>query len=107
MTEQIMALHVGKPKKLSPSSNRTSKSTNPPSDSFKYFLLNEKLITNVSIGYLFLCYFNFRSRLRVIESDADLLPPQLLRKYIAYARTYVHPQLDEEAKKEIRSGPFN
>jgi len=33
--------------------------------------------------------------------DVDLLPVQLLRKYIAYAREYVHPQLDEGAKQEI------
>ena len=31
----------------------------------------------------------------------DRLPAQLLRKYIAYAREYVHPKLDEKAKKEI------
>lgn len=31
----------------------------------------------------------------------DLLPAQLLRKYIAYAREYVHPLLNEEAKQEV------
>jgi DNA helicase MCM8 len=38
----------------------------------------------------------------VIEGNAELLPHQLLRKFIAYARTYVHPKLDEEAKKAIQ-----
>lgn len=32
-------------------------------------------------------------RLRVRRSDDDPLPQQLLRKYIAYARQYVHPVL--------------
>jgi len=31
----------------------------------------------------------------------SIIPPQLLRKYIAYARKYVHPKLTEEAKKKI------
>ena len=29
--------------------------------------------------------------------DFDPVPPQLLRKYIGYARKYVHPILSEEA----------
>ncbi|EFN56208.1 hypothetical protein CHLNCDRAFT_22556, partial [Chlorella variabilis] len=32
-------------------------------------------------------------RLRVRRGDDEPLPPQLLRKYIAYARQYVHPRL--------------
>lgn len=32
----------------------------------------------------------------------DLLPMPLLRKYIAYARKYVHPILEPEAKNEIK-----
>ncbi len=31
----------------------------------------------------------------------DIIPPQLLRKYIAYARKYIHPKLSEEAKRKI------
>lgn len=31
----------------------------------------------------------------------SVIPPQLLRKYIAYARKYVHPKLTEEAKSKI------
>ena len=42
-----------------------------------------------------------RSRLRLECGEVDLLPAQLLRKYIAYAREYVHPLLNEEAKKEV------
>lgn len=35
-------------------------------------------------------------------ADADPVPPQLMRKYIAYARTYVHPSLSAAAK-EVRA----
>lgn len=49
----------------------------------------------------FLVSFVRRSRLQLVDNTSDLLPAQLLRKYIAYAREYVHPQLDEDARKEI------
>ncbi len=37
-----------------------------------------------------------RLKLKPTE-DFDPVPPQLLRKYIGYARKYVHPTLSEEA----------
>jgi hypothetical protein len=37
------------------------------------------------------------------DTDADLMPPSLMRKYIAYARTYVQPTLSTEAKKVNQS----
>ncbi len=37
-----------------------------------------------------------RLKLKSTE-DFDPVPPQLLRKYIGYARKYVHPILSEEA----------
>jgi DNA replicative helicase MCM subunit Mcm2 (Cdc46/Mcm family) len=44
----------------------------------------------------------FRSRLKLhATSQAELLPIPLLRKYIAYARDYVHPRMNEQAKQEI------
>lgn len=33
------------------------------------------------------------------KEDAEPPPPQLLKKFIAYARAYVHPLLSEEAKE--------
>ena len=36
-------------------------------------------------------------RLWVRKADDEPLPPQLLRKYIAYARQYVHPVLTGQA----------
>jgi replicative DNA helicase Mcm len=35
------------------------------------------------------------------QQDGDVIPPELLRKYIAYARKNVKPTLSEEAKKII------
>lgn len=32
-------------------------------------------------------------------ADEDPVPPQLLRKYIAYARAHVHPVLSNKAKQ--------
>lgn len=34
--------------------------------------------------------------------ELDLIPPQLLRKYIAYARKYVHPQLSVESARVLQ-----
>ena len=36
------------------------------------------------------------------ERIGEIIPPDLLRKYIAYARENVHPRLSEEAKRKIR-----
>lgn len=45
---------------------------------------------------------SLKSRLQ-IPLDCDNLPPQLLRKLIAYARQYVHPRLSEDSKKVIKT----
>jgi hypothetical protein len=37
-------------------------------------------------------------------AEGALLPPQLLRKYIAYAREHVHPVLSNEAKDILQVG---
>ncbi|GAX76612.1 hypothetical protein CEUSTIGMA_g4058.t1 [Chlamydomonas eustigma] len=42
-------------------------------------------------------------RLMTRHGDDDPLPPQLLRKYIAYAKQYVHPRLSDEARQVIGS----
>ena len=39
------------------------------------------------------------------EEDADPLPQQLMQKYIAYARTFVHPTLSPDAKQVILFHP--
>ena len=36
------------------------------------------------------------------ESDFDPVPSQLLRKYVGYARKYVHPHLSREAAAELQ-----
>ena len=40
------------------------------------------------------------------EEDAEPPPPQLLKKYIAYARAHVHPQLSDEAKQVRQASGF-
>ena len=44
-----------------------------------------------------------RDRLRQRRADDEALPKQLMRKYIAYARQYVHPTLSDEACRVIKS----
>ena len=34
--------------------------------------------------------------------ELDIIPPQLLRRYVAYARKYVHPKITPECAKVIR-----
>ena len=36
-----------------------------------------------------------------LEQDDESLPKELLRKYISYARSNIHPHLDDNAKEEI------
>ena len=36
------------------------------------------------------------------DADFDPVPSQLLRKYIGYARKYVHPHLSNEAAAELQ-----
>ena len=40
------------------------------------------------------------------EEDADPLPQQLMQKYIAYARTFIHPTLSPDAKQVILFHPY-
>jgi DNA helicase MCM8 len=42
------------------------------------------------------------ARLCVTESEFDPLPPKLLRKYIEYARAYVHPRLTPPARALLK-----
>ncbi|KAK9824829.1 hypothetical protein WJX81_003431 [Elliptochloris bilobata] len=47
---------------------------------------------------------SLEERLKVYtEEDQDPLPLPLLRKYIAYARTHVHPVISSEAKEVLRA----
>ena len=62
---------------------------------------NDVSLRGISMRWLNYILKN-RARLCLVDANADLLPAPLLRKYIAYAREYVHPVLGEEAKKEIK-----
>ena len=50
---------------------------------------------------------SLRERLRLRKPDDEPLPPQLLRKYIAYARQYVHPRLTPEAAVVLKTFYLN
>ena len=43
-------------------------------------------------------------RLKIPRSDPDFdpVPSQLLRKYVGYARKYVHPHLSNEAAAQLQ-----
>ncbi|XP_002156618.2 DNA helicase MCM8 [Hydra vulgaris] len=47
-------------------------------------------------------------RLKIDKNESfDALPPQLLRKYIQYARKYVHPELSQDAVKVLQDFYLN
>lgn len=48
-----------------------------------------------------------RYRLMLNGENLNCLPHNLLRKYIAYAQQYVHPQLSEEAKDILKEFYFS
>lgn len=81
LTEHIMGLHAGKQSAYSSMSSNCKKSLSASNSGGNETTLKARLCLN--------------------DVDADLLPAPLLRKYIAYAKEYVHPVLNEEAKKEI------
>lgn len=48
------------------------------------------------LSHIYLCLFSDRLKIQSGE-QLDLIPHLLLRKYIAYAKQYVKPHLNEEA----------
>ncbi|KAJ2489626.1 DNA replication licensing factor mcm8 [Coemansia sp. RSA 2050] len=49
------------------------------------------------------CSTNIKQWLQLQPGEKlDPIPPALLRKYVAYARKYVHPTLSEEAKAKLK-----
>ena len=81
LTEHILSLHASSKSKASgQSSNWKGTQTSEPQEK------------------------SLKSRLRLDnEAEVDLLPTPLLRKYIAYAREYVNPTLDEDARQEVEN----
>jgi len=45
---------------------------------------------------------DLQQRLKLKGKDFDPIPVQLLRKYIGYARKYVHPRIGEEAAQVLQ-----
>ena len=69
---------------------------------------NEVFISFWSVLYINYNFFNycslkFRDRLKLQNEEViDHLPHSLFRKYISYARKYVHPQLSDGAKSVLK-----
>lgn len=70
----------------------------PSNERDKTFMLLEKaedMLSDIANGSLL-------NTLREKREDDEILPKQLMRKYIAYARQYVHPVLSKEASVIIK-----
>jgi len=91
LTAHIMAAHAGA--EGSVRSRQLESSVSAPS-----LLTDGRVMTSSGSGAPPL-----KNRLKERRPDDDPLPPQLLRKYIAYARQYVHPVLSPEATAVIKS----
>lgn len=82
LSEHVMALHAGK--------TRLAASSSAPHQQMSAEELAAKNIYEMEKP--------LSERLRVAATDAfDPLPPPLLRKYIGYARKYVHPKISPAA----------
>ncbi|VDO04572.1 unnamed protein product [Rodentolepis nana] len=88
LSEHVLALHMGRQIK------RESFET---STSFSSTLKDEGDPSSLPL----------ESRLRVGNSNQKLVPGHLLRKYIAYAKAYVHPKMTPEAAQFIHQFYLN
>jgi DNA helicase MCM8 len=99
LTEHVMAAHSGIAARAHAAhagllllNNNTSTTTGAP-----------LLITNGAVAATGRQRPALSEYLKRRKPDDEPLPPQLLRKYIAYARQYVHPILTSEAATVIKS----
>ncbi|KAJ1879732.1 DNA replication licensing factor mcm8, partial [Coemansia sp. S17] len=85
LSEHVMALHSG---------------TRPSGNSGAHFAAAAAAGDNSGVD----ASTNIRQWLRLQPGEQiDPIPPALLRKYVAYARKYVHPRLSEAAKAKLKS----
>lgn len=104
LTEHIMSLHSGQKTFKCARLKKDEKVSNIKNSleiyesSLKY-ICKHKCIAYVIHVCIILLY---RSRLLIYDKNIELLSTSILKTYIAYARQYVHPFLNEEAKHEIR-----
>nr|QIC49968.1 DNA helicase MCM8 [Actinia equina] len=89
LTEHVMALHTGKKSALGKvTARRPSEGTSEDEDEARQQWEADKPLSE---------------RLKVSPGEQfDPIPPPLLRKYIGYARKYVHPKLTSSAAKVLQ-----
>ncbi|KAM7540209.1 hypothetical protein Aperf_G00000020343 [Anoplocephala perfoliata] len=85
LSEHVLALHMGRRGKPEAFESSTSFSSD----------LNE------SNDAMTLDDLPLESRLRIGRKNRKLVPPHLLRKYVAYSKAYVHPKMNPEAAQFI------
>ncbi|KAM3185363.1 hypothetical protein ACTXT7_006495 [Hymenolepis weldensis] len=88
LSEHVLALHMG---------HRMKRENFEASASFSSCLNDEGDRSSLPLG----------SRLRIGNSSQKLVPRHLLRKYIAYAKAYVHPKMTPEAAQFIHEFYLN
>ncbi|KAJ2512154.1 hypothetical protein H4217_007027 [Coemansia sp. RSA 1939] len=97
LSEHVMALHSGSADRLGRASTQqhpaAATTTNP--DASDVFGADTDGSDSSSS--------NLKHTLRLQPGEKlDTIPPPLLRKYVAYARKYVHPHLSQAAKERLR-----
>ncbi|XP_038074651.1 DNA helicase MCM8-like [Patiria miniata] len=90
LSEHVMALHAGKKRATEGAhSSMDAQATDPEQTQALRLWESDRPISE---------------RLKVGRGEAfDPVPPQLIRKYIAYARKYVHPKLSSEAATVLQN----
>ncbi|XP_033631713.1 DNA helicase MCM8-like [Asterias rubens] len=90
LSEHVMSLHAGRKRgRENVRASRDDTESNPEQDEALRLYEADKPLSE---------------RLKVTRGeDFDAVPPQLIRKYIAYARKYVHPKLTSEAASVLQT----
>ncbi|XP_022097957.1 DNA helicase MCM8-like [Acanthaster planci] len=90
LSEHVMALHAGKKRPTEGAhSSADDRPTDPEQAQALQLLESDRPLSE---------------RLKISRGEAfDPVPPQLIRKYIAYARKYVHPKLSSEAATVLQN----
>ncbi|CAH1792022.1 unnamed protein product [Owenia fusiformis] len=89
LSEHVMALHAGRKQSLGIATARRSGPSNDEDDETKRQWEADKPLSE---------------RIKVQRGEPiDPIPPQLLRKYVGYARKYVHPKISPEAASILQN----
>ncbi|XP_013415383.1 DNA helicase MCM8 [Lingula anatina] len=84
LSEHVMAMHAGKKRILQGTTARRNQEQN---EAYSEWEADKPLSERIKVPR---------------GENLDVIPPQLLRKYVGYARKYVHPKITKEAAKVIQ-----